>query len=134
MKEIKEILNNYKEYEVYLDDRFGSRFFEFLTIEEMNEIGIELKDEYKENWKPKKWTKSNVLRRLKKDVKFAMEKMIDQRGISSSLMHDTVKSWMKVLEDDELVNLLDEDYYDYGISHMILVAEKYNIDITEFGY
>ena len=100
----------------------------------MNEIGIDLKDEYKQNWKPKKWTKSNVLRQLKKDVKFAMEKMTNQIGISSSLMHDTVKSWMKVLEDDELVNLLDVDYYDYGLNHMIEVARKYNIDITEFGY
>jgi hypothetical protein len=134
MKTIKEILDNYENYEVDIDDRFGSRFFEFLTIEEMSQIGIELKEEYQKDWKPKDWTRENVLEQLKEDVCFAMEKMSDQRGISSGLMYEVVHSWMKVLEDDELIKELNRDYYDYGKSHMRMVAEKYNIDIKDVDY
>lgn len=134
MKTIKEILENYEKYKTFLDDRFGSRFIEFLTIEEMRKIGKKLKDEYKENWKPKEWNEENILEQLKRDVVFAMEKMSDKRGISSELMHDVVKSWLKVLEDDDLVELLEEDYSDYGKYHMREVAKKYNINIEDVDY
>lgn len=134
MKSIEEILENYKEYETFLDDRFGSRFCRFLTIEEMSKIGIELKDEYKENWEPKEWTKENILEQLKDDVRFGMEKMSDERGISSELMHNVVQSWMKVLEDEKLVETLSYSYVDYGKSHLRAVAKKYNIDIEDVDY
>ena len=134
MKSIEEILENYKEYETFLDDRFGSRFCRFLTIEEMSKIGIELKDEYKENWEPKEWTKENILEQLKDDVRFGMKKMSDERGISSELMHNVVQSWMKVLEDEKLVETLSYSYVDYGKSHLRAVAKKYNIDIEDVDY
>ena len=134
MKSIKEILDNYKEYETFLDDRFGTRFLEFLTIEEMSKIGIKLKDEYKENWEPKKWTKENILEQLKEDVRFGMKKMSDERGISSELMHEVVKSWLKVLEDDELVETLSFSYCDYGKEHFREVAEYYTIDVEAVDY
>lgn len=40
MKTINEILSNYKEYKTFLDDRFGVRFCEFLTLEQMEAIGF----------------------------------------------------------------------------------------------
>ena len=124
MRKIKEILDNYKDYETPLDDRFGSRFIDFLTIEEMAKIGIELKDEYKENWQPKEWNEENVINQLKKDIKFGIEKAEDERGISSSLMFYVVKSWLKVLEDEEMLENF-EDYYDYGLNGFYPARNKY---------
>lgn len=124
MKQIKEILNNYKEYETPLDDRFGSRFLEFLTIEEMESIGIELKDEYKENWQPKKWIEENIIEQLKKDIEFGIEKAENQRGISSNLMFEVVKAWLKVLEDNEMLREFN-DYYDYGLNGFYEARKKY---------
>jgi hypothetical protein len=134
MKDKEEVLEYYKEYETSLDDRFGVRFMEFLTIEEMSKIGIELKDEYKKDWKPKKWTPQNIIEQLKEDVLFGMEKMSDERGISSELMHSVVKSWVKILGDTDLEELFNESYDDYGKHHLRCVAKKYNIDISSVDY
>ena len=134
MKTIDDILNNYNEYEVALDDRFGIRLCSFLTEEQANKIGYGLSNK-EDSWcSILEWTEKNVKKQLKEDVLFAMEKMSNRRGISSGLMHETVKSWLKVLEDDDLVELLNKDYIDYGKSHMREVAKKYNIDIKDVDY
>jgi hypothetical protein len=124
MKSVKEILDNYKDYETQLDDRFGSRFTDFLTIEEMENIGFELKEEYKKDWQPKEWTKENVINQLKEDIEFGIEKAQSQRGISSGLMFSVVRSWLKVLEDKELLTMF-EDYDDYGLSAFKQAKQKY---------
>ena len=124
MKKIKEILNNYDNYKTTLDDRFGSRFIDFLTIEEMESIGFELKDEYKNDWQPKEWNEENIIEQLKKDIEFGIEKAEDERGISSSLMFEVVKSWLKVLEDKETLEYF-EDYYDYGLNGFYPARDKY---------
>ena len=128
MKSIEEILDNYNEYETFLEDRFGVRFGDFLTEEQLKQIGFELNEEYKKNRIIKEWNKENILEQLKEDVEFAIEKMENKRGISSELMNSVVKSWLKVLEDDELVSLLEESYIDYGLSHMKAVTKKYNFN------
>ena len=38
MKTLNEILDNYKDYAVVLDDRFGSRLAKFLTEEQLEKI------------------------------------------------------------------------------------------------
>lgn len=40
MKTLNEILDNYKDYAVVLDDRFGSRLAKFLTEEQLEKIGF----------------------------------------------------------------------------------------------
>lgn len=124
MKKIKEILNNYDNYKTVLDDRFGSRFIDFLTIEEMEIIGFELKDEYKKDWQPKGWNEENIIEQLKEDIEFGIKKAEDERGISSSLMFEVVKSWLKVLEDKETLEYF-EDYYDYGLNGFYPARDKY---------
>ena len=42
MKQLSEILENYEEYETFLDDRFGRRLCMFLTKEQMRKIGFRL--------------------------------------------------------------------------------------------
>ena len=126
MKTINEIIENYKEYETYLDDRFGVRFAQFLTINQIEQIGFKLKDKIIHN--PKDFTKQLVLEQLKEDVEFGWEKACDERGISSSLMYDVVRSWCKVLEN-EFANF--DNYYDYGKPLFKAVAEKYNWTLEE---
>ena len=128
MKEISEILENYKEYETFLDDRFGKRFCYFLTTEQMTKIGFKLNEEIKD-YKPKEWTKENILKQLKEDVEFGWEKACDERGISSSLMYEVVKSWCKVLEN----GLEDFDEYEpYGKPLFQSVANKYDWNLDDF--
>ena len=124
MKTIKEVLNNYDNYKTVLEDRFGIRFVEFLTIKEMKRIGFKLKDEYKKDWKPKEWNEENVIEQLKEDIQFGIEKAENERGISSSLMFEVVKSWLKVLEDEETLKYFD-DYYDYGVNGFYPARDKY---------
>lgn len=45
MKTLNEILDNYKDYAVVLDDRFGSRLAKFLTEEQLEKIGDDNGDE-----------------------------------------------------------------------------------------
>ena len=39
MKSIDYILDHYKDFEVDIDDRFGRRFSDFLTADQMKRIG-----------------------------------------------------------------------------------------------
>ena len=90
----------------------------------MESIGIELLDEYKSNWKPKKWTEKNIIRQLKKDIEFGIEKAEDERGISASLMFEVVKRWLMVLQDEELLEYF-VDYYNYGLNGFYPARDKY---------
>lgn len=126
MKTINEILENYKEYETFLDDRFGIRLCSFLTVEQAERIGFTFKDEYKDKHTPKAWTEENIIEQLKEDVLFGWEKAGDERGISSSLMYEVVKSWCKVLENDLQYF---SDYAPYGKPLFKAVAQKYGIDL-----
>lgn len=112
MKTIDEILNNYKEYETFLEDRFGRRLCPFLTIDQMSKIGFSLNEKLTKSFEPKEWTYENVLLQLEEDAKFGLEKAEDMRGISSNLMYEVCKSWCKVIDKEDLI----DEYYDYGIS------------------
>lgn len=128
MKTIREVLNNYKEYETFLDDRFGVRFCDFLTKEQMNKINYITSDE---NHKPLEWTRDNVLAQLKNDVAFGWEKCQDERSISASLMASAVCSWCKVLDDEGIRELdCDYDYGCYGDNIFKTVDEFYGFGIT----
>lgn len=127
MKSIEEILNNYSEYETFLDDRFGRRFADFLTDEQVEKIGFEIKDEFKGKREIKEWTEENIISQLADDLKFGWEKCCDERGISSELMANVVRSWCKVLEND----LEDIEYGWYGDNVFITVAKKYGVILDE---
>lgn len=133
MLKIKEILENYDKYATTLEDRFGIRLCQFLTEEEANQIGFGLSNP-KDNWgKPKEWTKENIISQLKEDIEFGIEKAENQRGISSSLMFEVVKSWLKVLEDKEMLEEF-ADYYSYGLPQLKKAEEKYcKAELEEVG-
>ena len=128
MKTINEILENYEEYETFMVDRFGVRLCNFLTVEQAEKIGFSFKEEYKDKHVPKEWTEENIIEQLKKDILFGWEKACDERGISSNLMYEVVKTWCKVLENEY------EDFDDYGPYGKPLfkaVARKYNITLED---
>lgn len=113
MKTLNEILDNYKDYEVFLDDRFGARLSQFLTQEQLEKIGFKWNSEepYPE---PKEWTRENILAQLKQDVEFGFEKALDRRGISASLMFYVVLHWNQVLEEG-LEDYSEDNYPMYGL-------------------
>lgn len=120
MKTIKEILDNYDEYKTDLEDRFGRRLTDFLTIEQCEKIGFVLNEGVIHE--PIPFTRDNVLAELKRDVEFGWEKACDERGISSGLMHEVVCAWNKVLEEG-LENF--DDYNPYGKPTFKATADKY---------
>lgn len=126
MKTINEMLENYKDYETFLDDRFGVRLCQFLTLNQIEQIGFSLKDGIIHT--PKDFTEQEVLKQLKEDVEFGWEKACDERGISSNLMYEVVKNWCKVLEN-EFADF--DNYYDYGKPLFRAVAKKYNWNLEE---
>lgn len=127
MKELKEILKNYKDWETYLEDRFGARLCNFLTPKQAKSIGWRFKDEDAKTHIPKKWTKENILNQLKQDVEFGFEKALNKRGISSWLMYNVVLAWNRILEDG--LENWDENNYDlYGLPLFKATAVKYGWD------
>lgn len=130
MIKLEEVLNNYKDYETFMEDRFGRRLCDFLTSDQAKQIGFEIKEEYieKHNNNVKEWTRENILNQLKKDVEFGWEKACDERGISSSLMFDVVMSWNKVLEEG-LEDFDEDNYAMYGKPLFIATAEKYGWEL-----
>lgn len=130
MKKIEEIINNYEEYKTFLDDRFGIRFIDFLTCEQAKQIGFEIKKEYIEehDTNVKEWTKENILNQLKEDVEFGWEKACNERGISSSLMFEVVRTWNRILEEG-LEDWDENNYGPYGKPLFIATAEKYGWEL-----
>lgn len=125
MKTIEEILNNYSEYETFLDDRFGYRFCDFLTVEQAEKLGFKFNEGY--NHIPLEWNEENILNQLKQDVEFGYSKCLDRRGFSSELMVNAVLSWCKVLEN----GLENTDYGYYGDKIFKAVDMEYGFEVTQ---
>jgi len=106
-----------------IDGRDYVRLGVFFPESDLPALGLKLNEGA--TWEPKELTRENVLAQLADDVAFGFEKALNKRGISSSLMHSTVKMWMWVLEDD-LQHM--DDYAQYGLPLFKQVAVKYGFD------
>lgn len=125
MKQLKEVLENYKKYETsFPDDRFGRRFCKFLTKEEMETIGFRLQEGIEHN--PLEWTFKNIVLQLKDDAEFGLLKAQNERGISASLMYEVCNSWCKIIDKEDLV----VPYYNYGLDTFINIL-NYIEDLKE---
>ena len=125
MKTLNEILNNYEEYEVSIEDRFGVRLCQFLTEEQIKQIGFEFEEGTK--YIPQEWTRENIINQLRRDVKFGFEKALNKRGISASLMFDVVLKWNKILEEG-LEDWDPNNYDTYGLPLFKATAVKYGFE------
>lgn len=126
MKTIESVLAEYKSQT--LDGRDLSRLAEFLTIEQLPEIGYTIKTEAADKWKPKEWTRENIINQLKDDVTFGFEKALNKRGISAGLMFSVVHMWNWILEEGLENHDEDAGYAQYGLPLFKATAVKYGFD------
>lgn len=121
-KQILEAIETGKKSEC-MDGRDFSRLCNYFPVKDWEKLGFSLKEGEKPP-KAKPLTEQNILKQLKSDLEFAFEKALDQRGISSSFMHEVIKMWMWVLEDP-LQNF--DEYAQYGLPLYKAVALKYKL-------
>lgn len=107
-----------------LDGRDFGRLAQFIPEADFPAFGLELKPEFVGKHEAKPFTRDAVLAQLKEDVEFGFEKALNQRGISSSLMFETVKLWNWVLEEG-LEDWPDDNYAQYGLPLFKATAVKY---------
>lgn len=90
-----------------------NRLLPYLTYNEAKDIFGDIFD--KQNWLiTKLWSEKTIMEDIRSSLKFAFEKALDQRGISSWLMHGVMRMWMWVIQDEELTRG-DPGYSDYGV-------------------
>ena len=130
MKTIKEIIENYSQYEVSNDDTFGARLCQFLNDDEMKQIGFRCVNKFGRPRDIMPWTKANVLEQLKEAVDDGFEDAMQRRNHRALMMFDTVRSWNKVLEDG-LENYQKTDYSEFGKPLFKATAEKYGWETPE---
>lgn len=122
MKTLEEILTYKRES---MDGRDVARLADFVPEADLPKIDVDLKPEFVGKHVAVPFTREAVLERLKRDLAFGFEKALNQRGISSSFMHDVVRMWNWVLEDGLEDN---DDYAQYGLPLFKLTAVKYGFD------
>jgi hypothetical protein len=114
-----------------LDGRDLERLTPFMNQEQLKAHGYEFNEGFKpEDWKPKEFTRENILEVLKRDVAFGFEKALNKRGISSSLMFIVVKMWNWILEEG-LENYdynSFQGYHFYGLPLFKATAVKYGFE------
>lgn len=119
---IKEI-----EHDNFLDRRFTKRLLDFLPAEEWKEYGFTPSENFKaDEYKPKDWTEENVLEQLKEDLAFGIEKAVNHRGISASLIYEVVRSWCYILEN----GLENTSYGWYGCNLFEAVDDYYKWNLV----
>ena len=110
-----------------MDGRDFNRLAEFFPPDQWDDFGVTL-IEGADAPTLRELSRDNVLALLAKDVAFGFEKALGQRGLSASMMHDVVKMWMWVLEDDLYKQAGDTDMYtQYGLPFLKAVALKYDL-------
>lgn len=124
-----EMLKKYPDLETCIDNRLLKRLVDYLTVEELAEIGIQVKSEFQETWTVKKeWNEENIIKELISDAKFGMEKAEDERGISASLMTEVCEAWLVILEDDSIVS--DEWGYNYRFFEEIVKKYSEKVELN----
>ncbi len=119
MKTLEEVLIGFQAQT--LDGRDANRLADFMPEDQLESIGVKLKEEFVGQHKHLEWTEENILKQLKKDVEFGFQKALDQRGISASLMYEVVGMWNDILE-----NGINKDSYSmYGLPRFKATAVHY---------
>lgn len=108
------------------DSRFGARLCQFLTADQVEELGFEFSsDDARNSHVAKEWGRDAIIEQLEKDVAFGFEKALDQRGISAGLMASVVQCWNTVLQEG--LEGFDE-YPMYGLPIFRATAVRYGFD------
>lgn len=125
MKSLEDAIKFVDSYPGAIDGRDRMRFADFLPVERLSEIGLDINPENNaQTLQQKPWTEEEVLKQLKIDVQFGLEKAIAQRGISTNCMFHVVNMWCHLLEN----NLQQDGYDNYAISFFMSVIIHYGWD------
>ena len=120
MKTLEQIKREYRSET--LDGRDLYRLAQFISADELVEIGLKLEDGAEHN--PIAFTRENVLEQLRKDVEFGFEKALGKRGISASSMFEVVMMWNWILEEG-LEDFPTKRYLYYGLPLFKATANLY---------
>ena len=124
-----EKIENLNKMETSFDCRLGSRMTLFLTKEQMEKIGYTINDDSDYPKTQIEWTEENVLKQLREDVEFGIEKATGHRGISASLMWEVCMGWCTILENG-LDKQYEDDYGYYGDKLFKAIDEYYNFGLV----
>lgn len=128
MKSFDDALAFVKDWEGAFDGRDKSRFASFVPFERCSEAGLHPREGMTaDQWcDVKPWTEEEVLKQLKDDAEFGLEKAEGERGISSDCMFNVVNMWCRLLEN----GLEQDDYYGYGRVLFERVLNHYGWDVS----
>ena len=101
MKSFEDALAFVKWREGAIDGRDLGRFSLFVPFDRLSDAGLEPKDGMTaEDWgEVRPWTEEEVLKQLKEDAEFGLEKAKNDRGISAWFMFEVVCMWCQLLEN-----------------------------------
>lgn len=125
MKTISQVKTYYKSKAI--DGRDLARLSQFMSLEQLKDFGLKLKEEAVSTWEPIEFTRENVLKQLEKDLEFGFEKALNKRGLSAGAMYEVVKMWNWILEEGLEDFAFDYSNYPmYGLPLFKTTAIKYN--------
>ena len=136
----EEILKHFEE--IYPDDMFGFSLEvldDYLPTEYMKEKFIDAEnivefEEYRANLK--ELTIEDTVQDMLDYLVFGWTKIEDQRGLSAGRNVMKLKVWFHILSRPDLVNIISQEYTNYGRDNMLEIFEKlslYNPSKTENG-
>ena len=136
----EEILKYFEE--IYPDDMFGFSLEvldDYLPTEYMKENFIDVEniaefEEYRANLK--ELTIEDTVQDMLDYLVFGWTKIEDQRGLSAGRNVMKLKVWFHILSRPDLVNIISQEYTNYGRDNMLEIFEKlslYNPSKTENG-
>jgi hypothetical protein len=125
MKTIDQIILKYESNT--LDGRDVSRLSMFVQESDLYKMGISLKEEFIGKHEHIEFTKENILKQLEKDLDFAFDKAIGQRGIAAGMMFEVIYMWNWILEDG-LEDWDRNNYAQYGLPLFKATAVKYGFE------
>jgi len=100
---------------------------DFLTEEEGNSFGFSAVEGTK--WEQRELTRESVLEKMKDYMDFAIEKAIDERGISAGRSINKMQMWLWIIEEDAVLGELPRKYfYWYGLPALIKICEHFDWD------
>ena len=112
----------------WLDHRALPRLVSCLTYAEASTVFGPEWILSEEKWgEVEEWTKETIMTNMLNDLEFSFEKALGQRSISAGMMHNVMRMWMWILDDEDLLNECHSRYNDYGLSYLNLIKERYAV-------
>lgn len=110
-----------------IDGRDVARLAQFVPVADLDKYGFVFEGPPEEHV-ALDFTRENVLIQLEKDLRFAFQKALDQRGLSAGLMFEVIMMWNWALEEGLEDYDVDNGYAMYGLPLLKATAVKYGFN------